>query len=1058
MITIKARFDDGDGLKGYIVDEDGLIQYYSMRGLYEYDIMQKLIAAGYKYYDYYGNIELPDGSNVVSLPIETVSLSNNDKALIVELEEIAEDEASCVRYFNINLDETVEEIQFKSPDNPTIKTREEFINYLDTIHASISLGCAIDDVRPLNSFVAKEALFTIEECVENPDYFFKYLEIIDQRRILQNYSAFEALKKNLVDQGVLSSVNASEGEILDAYYAWGVCGLNFGYISKEMYKNDSRRLIDVVTYSSFFNKTDNDKEDLVYGVLCDGKLYARNKEILINEDGEHPSIEPVNERPYYLAVSRVNMGSSEFEAVKVRVKDTRDILYYSILTKDGVRLNLAIDRYEIRLYQEHMAMIPVQSNFKIKDIIGSLCSPFEFDSALQYKLYNLSLAKASAMIKNITVEPLFKNSYQFLINRGLSPSAAMMYMAARVYDGAKEFSNEKLGFSDLNYASHVAPTYFGGIPEPVYSKYADDVTPEDFDDYDDFIRYIVDAKEEATQGKETKSDSFIPNLFDILDFINIAYFGLTCKNGAFSIDALYEGLVQDSGDNLYNISDILVSYITAITKSRNVQTGLEQKMLMIDSVDTATNKCAIDFSDILKVRDRAMAGNKIDLVYLDSQRFTQAKKLFWVTRVFREYGNKPVNELNHFMFESLVVDMTDDRAHKFRKEIITAVREYINQHPEMIVGIDNRDILNHSIGMIAGNIFSKIAFTDERMVTEGERSYYTYTETIYDVRYTFELDVDSRVYRAFKLAAEQKEFSLLKIQYATLYDYAYYQRGMGQYFYAVCMNARITPWRVIPNNGVKIYSYPLNVNIIGLNNLEAMPKLKARALENNAVCFNQPLISYLGRVNLLFEPPELPDYRLASDDIDIDYVESYIKTPGEVETLKTYLNRWRYYESKAPEGKYLVSIPLQSDYIYKGFGNYYGYYPEQEVKYADDPDGLHQHYMKLHLDVFPLTSTDINTFEIESRVVPFKLSEQDPLLVSGWDAFLNNRINYDYIVALTGYFLYVTNKKTGQIENYDLNTIELSQLRSLADRGLIYQMNANDFIIIVGKKKYIVKG
>ena len=73
----------------------------------------------------------------------------------------------------------------------TIKTREELIDYLYRCKRLKRYSFNIEDIKPLNSFVAKEALFSCEELakIENKEIR-SLFTVIENRRKLSSYGAY----------------------------------------------------------------------------------------------------------------------------------------------------------------------------------------------------------------------------------------------------------------------------------------------------------------------------------------------------------------------------------------------------------------------------------------------------------------------------------------------------------------------------------------------------------------------------------------------------------------------------------------------------------------------------------------------------------------------------------------------------------------------------------------------------------------------------------------------------------------------------------------------------
>lgn len=130
--------------------------------------------------------------------------------------------------------------------NYTIHTREEFIEYLE----------AIDEVKlemdfiPINYFVAPEARFTLDEYTSNE--FAKYVQIMNRRRTM-TLPKFGRLFNWLLSHGLPK--NCSAIDVVDAYFAWGLDGLNMVFTDKSRLKSSYTIFSTASTPVSVLRKT-----------------------------------------------------------------------------------------------------------------------------------------------------------------------------------------------------------------------------------------------------------------------------------------------------------------------------------------------------------------------------------------------------------------------------------------------------------------------------------------------------------------------------------------------------------------------------------------------------------------------------------------------------------------------------------------------------------------------------------------------------------------------------------------------------------------------------------
>lgn len=176
----------------------------------------ELLNSGYKFTAMpYGFVK--DGRSIMSLPVEDITVSGSK-----------EEEMYNFIGAPLPFDELKAKIDTSavvSRDTPsthyTITTREEFIDYLNGI-AEVELD---DDFQPLNYFVAPEARFSVDEYRD--EKFDKYVSIINSRRTM-SIKKFQKLFKWLQNFGM--SERADSIDVIEAYFAWGLDGLDFPII------------------------------------------------------------------------------------------------------------------------------------------------------------------------------------------------------------------------------------------------------------------------------------------------------------------------------------------------------------------------------------------------------------------------------------------------------------------------------------------------------------------------------------------------------------------------------------------------------------------------------------------------------------------------------------------------------------------------------------------------------------------------------------------------------------------------------------------------------------
>lgn len=172
-----------------------------------------------------------DGVSIHNLPkveLDELGLSASEKTELMD----AAFEMEKYKEVDLLSKKSVSDVnryRFEKP-NILINTREELLNFLDN-YENLKLTDE-DDIRfymPLNSFVNRSALFTLEEYFDLSNA--KYRRIIENRRSL-TVSNFLQLEKGLEAVSNLPEKH-SVLDLMEAYFSWGICGIKFEEIEKE---------------------------------------------------------------------------------------------------------------------------------------------------------------------------------------------------------------------------------------------------------------------------------------------------------------------------------------------------------------------------------------------------------------------------------------------------------------------------------------------------------------------------------------------------------------------------------------------------------------------------------------------------------------------------------------------------------------------------------------------------------------------------------------------------------------------------------------------------------
>lgn len=214
LITKQLKINDSTKVNAVLLNDEGEEYPVFLDSLHNTIFFPELIKAGYKLKSLPYGFSL-DGKLISDLPIETLAV--NEQTLERMYNSIGA---------NVGADELKKHMDITQedsgvptpPTNYTINTREEFLEYLElTQQASLD-----DDFMPLNYFVAPKARFTLEEFMHANNH--KYVQIISNRRRM-SLKKFHKLINWLLKVNL--APNYGVQDVLDAYFAWGIDGLQF---------------------------------------------------------------------------------------------------------------------------------------------------------------------------------------------------------------------------------------------------------------------------------------------------------------------------------------------------------------------------------------------------------------------------------------------------------------------------------------------------------------------------------------------------------------------------------------------------------------------------------------------------------------------------------------------------------------------------------------------------------------------------------------------------------------------------------------------------------------
>lgn len=184
------------------------------------EIFNQLISSGYKLcglpFDF-----RKDGISIMSLPVVDYSPTMDEQQDMFDIDSAQKMSNEEVRG-KISEDDVT---YITMPEtNYVYSTREEFIDFLKTVRTAGVEAYPI----PINYFVHPNALFTVDEWRSGK--YAEYFRIMEERRSM-THMQYVKLREWLCQFNPHAA--NSYGDFMEAYYAWGVDGLNARFVNKK---------------------------------------------------------------------------------------------------------------------------------------------------------------------------------------------------------------------------------------------------------------------------------------------------------------------------------------------------------------------------------------------------------------------------------------------------------------------------------------------------------------------------------------------------------------------------------------------------------------------------------------------------------------------------------------------------------------------------------------------------------------------------------------------------------------------------------------------------------
>lgn len=429
LLRINGESDEANGALIRDVGEEYPVFLESLTNTTYFPV---LLESGYQFVGLPYNFK-KDGTSIFELPVEDYVASEK------ELEQMYNGIGAPTSYEDLKKKMVAEEVTTipMPPTKYTITTREEFIKYLEDIQ-SISLD---DDFLPINYFVAPQARFNLAEYCS--DSMSKYTQIMSARREM-SLPKFIKLFNWLKQFGLTD--NATSQDVLDAYFAWGLDGLNAPIIAKRRQQQPN--------ILNGNNNTMVPSYRATHGFIDS----AGNQLTPDNAPGVRWEL-PSNSPNYLNSVTQsIPVGDTKVQEYRCKVPTTVTIL-------EGPNYNIYYNPDCLVLLLRMFLSLRVKSPVAETNLPLDLALPHNREELLKH-CYMEALARELCSKRLLKVDV---SSYKALYNCGANPYSALTYVAT--YDDMdKEVKNADSDTVMVTYRD-IEDFINGGLVEEAAREY-----------------------------------------------------------------------------------------------------------------------------------------------------------------------------------------------------------------------------------------------------------------------------------------------------------------------------------------------------------------------------------------------------------------------------------------------------------------------------------------------------------------------------------------------------------------------------------------------------------
>lgn len=632
---------------GVMIEDTGLVYPITMECLHNKALCKLLIAAGWKLYGVPYDFR-KDGITFDLLPTVNYENINITDSQIDDIEDMKFNLYSNSELIELIDENTDVEYHFREGMN-AIKTREQFLDFLEGIKTGRLNETNPMSYMPLNSFVSPAALFSVDDYLS--DKYAYYREIIERRRNL----SIRRLRKLVADLKKMGlEENYTVKNLLDMYFSWGIDGIRFKMIAP-IVNEDNNILLGV---------TDNPLEEDAYRsfvetnvlsyVDSNGKVFRPDK--CTGNVWKHKSNEILLQSKVSSARAS-GLGFVEPEYLVARTIEKVTVLKGDKYTIKYNTTTICIEEEGRMIYDMPTLKLTATALTNTSLHTKYLRLGGDRDKELYDELSSLALCK---FIVDKTRVRTDVSSVKALQLSGASPMGVLIYALnnSNVIEDLKKAQVEQYESNGIDIMSKSKET----------RKALLDLSPVDY------LKMIDSYLQGDLQAVGAVSDT-IEELVDII------------LSGEYNIDSVGKGEQSD------DLVDGISTYKQKIDVAhRYLGLSFSDIYNKLRCIEETTNSVELEGNG-LKVKLNIVRADKKDLGFYEDREYYRALTsqdavyFLYVQEAFRELGPKAIAR-KHVGFKGLAINMSDRKTANLvgplKKKADKIIYDYVSRYVDSV--------------------------------------------------------------------------------------------------------------------------------------------------------------------------------------------------------------------------------------------------------------------------------------------------------------------------------------------------------------------------------------